>query len=532
MRKVFSWIIALTLVSNALMAQSDLSQGIKLIANENYGDATKFFEKVKSAEPKNGLPLYYLGKIQYALEKYDDASKLFNQAALLDKKCSLCAIGSAQMLLESGKTAEADKAFMVLAKKNKKSASTIAAIGDAFLYSRKPDYTKAITYLKQARDIDPKIGSIWAHLGDAYNKNSEAGNAMSAYETAVQKDKSNVEAFVSMGKIWRAGKNNDLSNENFEKAIALAPDFAPAYKELIENYIKQARYSKVTSLLEKYVPLAGTDIEAKVRLVKFLCFQAKDYDRAISEGEALKKVSNDYTINRWIGWSYIEKEKYEEGYQAMKAFVADVDAQPTTRKAFMLDYDYLAKAAMKTNRVDEALSTYEKVFQQDPSKAEEVYTNLAKTYYEAKDYGKAIEYFNKRDNIKTLNNNELYRLGQAYNQVKNYAQAEKAYRRYIELDQSFPNVYYALATVVAKQDPDQVTFPAIADYQKFIEVTNGVSDKSKLNKLIEESYMYIGAGLVKKDDNMGAKAAFESALSINPANADAANYIKILSGSK
>jgi tetratricopeptide (TPR) repeat protein len=530
MRKVFSLLVVSILSLGTLAAQSDLTVGIKHIANENYGDAVKFFESIASKEPKNGMPHYYLGKIKYALEDYIGASSLFDKGALLDKKCAACQIGQAQILLDNGKNLDADKKLMAIEKSNKKSASVMALIGDAYLYSTKPNVAKAISYLIKSRDMDPKVGSTWSHLGEAFNANNEPGNAMSSFEVAVTKDKKNVEALVAMAKIWRAGRQLDLSAEKLEEAVKQSPDYGPAYKDLIETYMRLEKYSKVTPLLEKYVTLAGSDEQAKVRLVKFLCFQAKDYERAIKEGEELKKTSKDYTINRWLGWSYIETGKFEEGYQLMKSFIAECEADPTKKKAFMLDYDYLAKAALNSNRTEEALAAYEKVFQQDPTKAEEVYTNLAKTYYDSKDYANAILYYNKRNEIKALNNSELFRLGQSFNQVKNYVEAEKTFRSYIALDQSFPNAYYALARAVANQDPDRVTYAAIPDYQKFLEVANVTEDKSKLEKSIIESYLYIGYGMVQKGDNVAAKSAFDSVLLINPLHEDAKKNSDILVG--
>ncbi len=530
MRRFLSVIVALVLLTNVAISQSDITQGIKLIANENYGDATKFFESVSVKEPKNGIPIYYLGKIQYALEDYSGASSLFDKAALLDKKCYLCQIGQAQILLDNGKSAEADKIMLSVEKACKKNAAGMAAIGDGYLFSKNPNYAKAITYLSKSRDMDPKVGSTWAHLGDSYNSSGENGNAMSSYEVAVQKDKTNVEALVSMGKIWRASKNMELAVQNLEEAVKLDPTYAPAYKELIETYIRMERYSKVTPLLEKYIPLAGSDEQAKVRLVKFLCFQAKDYERAISEGETLKKTSKDYTINRWMAWSFIELKRYEEGYTAMKQFIADDSLlDPLKRKVVMIDYDYLAKAALNTNRIDEALEIYQKLFKQDPTKAVEVYTSLAKTYFETKNYEKAAEYYNKRDSIKELNNAELYRLAQSYIQIKNFAAGEKSLRKYISIDTSFVPAFYLLARTVANQDPDRLTWAAIPEYQKYLQVANAQTDKSKFVKNMIDAYMYVGVGLVQKEDLAGAKAAFDNILLLDPANEEAKKNSEILS---
>ena len=91
--------------------------------------------------------------------------------------------------------------------------------------------------------------------------------------------------------------------------MKLNTDYAPAYKDLYELYIRERKFDKVVPLLDKYVTLVGNDIDAKVRLVKFLCFQAKGCDRAISEGQKLLTTNPEqYTLYRWLAWSYGEKK--------------------------------------------------------------------------------------------------------------------------------------------------------------------------------------------------------------------------------
>ncbi|HRO72344.1 MAG TPA: hypothetical protein PK611_01605, partial [Saprospiraceae bacterium] len=90
MRIVFSWAAVFFAMVQILTAQTDLTPGIKMISNENYSDATVFFEKIMKAEPRNGLPVYYLGKIKYELEDFGAAQELFDKAVTTDKKCALC----------------------------------------------------------------------------------------------------------------------------------------------------------------------------------------------------------------------------------------------------------------------------------------------------------------------------------------------------------------------------------------------------------------------------------------------------------
>ena len=59
---------------------------------------------------------------------------------------------------------------------------------------------------------------------------------MTAYETAVEKNKNEPETYVKMAKIWSSSKKYDLATEKLESAIAIAPDYALAYKDLYVHF--------------------------------------------------------------------------------------------------------------------------------------------------------------------------------------------------------------------------------------------------------------------------------------------------------
>jgi tetratricopeptide (TPR) repeat protein len=77
-------------------------------------------------------------------------------------------------------------------------------------------------------------------------------------------------AYIRIAHIWTGAKQYDTAVTYLKKAISLNPNDAQAYKDLIEIYIRLNKFDEVTPLLSKYVSLMGDDVEAKVRLVKFL----------------------------------------------------------------------------------------------------------------------------------------------------------------------------------------------------------------------------------------------------------------------
>lgn len=528
MKKLIISIFVVTLWANITMAQDATKEGIKYIANENYGEATKIFENL-AKDPKNATAHFYLGKIKYLLEDYTGAQAEYNKGLTISTKCAECSIGLAQLMLDNGKSLEATKSLESIYKSNKKNAAMIAMIGDAFLYSKKPDAAKAIEYLKLSRDLDPKVGQTWAHLGDAYILAGSNGEAMTAYEVAVEKDKTNVEAYISIAKIWKNSGQKPLAIETLEKAILLDPNFAPAYKDLIELYISSKKYEPVVALLDKYTQLAGTDVQAKVRLVKFLCFQAKDYERAILEGEKLIVTNpEEYTLYRWLAWSYFETGRFEESYQSNVKLFKALD-QDKTRKVFEEDYDYLARAAMKTGRFQEAEDAYNKFLNYNPDKKLEVYGIFAKSYYDSLKYTKAIYYYELKDSINSLNNTDLYFLGLSYFKNSSFKESDSIFTRILEKDSTYATGWLYRAKNNDKLDPDKVNFLARPFYLKFVEVAlANEKDKDKNKRGLLESYNYLAYHAVQTEDNIAAISYYESILLLDPNNENAKTNIEIL----
>jgi tetratricopeptide (TPR) repeat protein len=535
MKRLFSYVFfACVLLNTNISAQvgGDLAAGIKYLQNENYTEAMKVFEGL-AKDPKNAVAHYYIGQVKYALEDYKSAEAAYNKGYTISNKCNECAVGIAKMKMDAGADLEATKLVENLAKSNKKSASVLAMLGDAYLFSKKPNAKKAIEYYIKSRDIDPKVGSTWAHMGDAYNLTGDKGNAMTSYEVAVEKDKTNLEAYMSMAKIWANSRQLDLAIEKLEQAIKLVPDYAPAYKDMYELYIRARKFDKVVPLLEKYVSLSGSDIPAKVRLVKFLCFQAKDYDRAILEGEKLvaQKV-DDYTINRWLAWSYGEKEKWQECFDASNKLLAEV-AKDNNRKSFQSDYEYLAKAALKLNKLDEASKAYDKIIEFDPSKGEQIYGDFAKNYFDTKNYAKALEFYKKKGAVKALGSTDLYYVAMSHYNSGNMPDADAAFTKVVEATPTYVTGWVYKARIADKSDsadPATKTFVAKAAYQKVVEVASG--DKEKNKRVLLESYNYLAYAASQQNDTPGAIAYFESVLALDPTNATVADNLAILKGTK
>jgi tetratricopeptide (TPR) repeat protein len=512
------------------MAQvPSLKEGIKQMQNENYNAALNTFNAIAKSDPKNGTIYYYIGEVSYLTENSAEAEKAYKKGLSINTQCAECKVGLGKIALDQGKTAEADEYFLSASRLDKKNSEIFALIGTAYLYNKKPNGNKAVEYLSTARDMNPEVAWYWANLGEAYKMIGNNGEAMTAFQMAVEKDPTNSSAYVSMARIWKAAKQDSAAIRDLKKAIELAPDDAPPYKDLIELYIKNGEYSKVTPLLEKYVSLTGDDVEAKVRLVKFLTFQAKDYDRAIMEGEKLLKTNPEqYTVHRWLAWAYAEKGDFEHSLEHSNMLFDDIKKKED-RATFPSDYDYWAKAYFKLGNLDEASHIYRKYLELDPSRSQEINGMLAKAYFDAKNYEQATAYYLRKGAEKPLNVGDNYYLGLSYYYLDQDTLADSVLVKVLEVTPDHAASWLMRARIGNRLDTAEVKlFLSKEPYENYIRLAE--VDKEKNKKNLIEAYKYMAYYWVQKDDNKMAMTFYEKVLVLDPADVESIDNLKILKG--
>jgi len=508
-----------------------LQEGLKYLQNENYSAALSTFNAIAKSDPKNGTIYYYIGEVSYLTDDNAEAEKAYKKGLSINPQCAECKVGLGKLKLDEGKPAEAAEYFDSASRLDKKNAEIFALIGDAYLYNKKPNGNKAVENLSIARDMNPKVAKYWAHLGDAYKMIGNNGEAMTSFQTAVEKDPTTTSAYISMARIWAAAKQDSLAIPLLQKAIQLTPDDAQPYKDLIELYIKTGQYDKVTPLLDKYVALTGDDVDAKVRFIKFLTFQAKDYDRAILEGEKLLLTSPDqYTIHRWLAWSYAEKADYQHSYEHSVKLFEEI-GKKEGRATYPSDYDYWGKAAFKLGMLDEAAHIYRKYLEIDPTRAQEIYGMLAKGYLDAKNYEQAIAYYKRKGADKPLSVADNYYLGLAYYYADHDMQADSTFAKVLEVTPDYAQGHLMRARIGNRMDTSEVKlFLSKEHYENYAKYAS--VDKEKNKKNLIEAYNSLAYYWIQHDDNDKAKLYYELIIELDPANETALENLKLLKGQR
>jgi tetratricopeptide (TPR) repeat protein len=559
---------ALLLFACTIQAQTQLDVAKKQLVNENYGEARKTLTAFISAEKepsRQAEGYYWLGE-SYYIDLIDEnpqgamakSRAEYDKGLAIDKNNAFCLVGMGKLLLDAKNGKEAVKTFdqAIRSSKGRKfkegHPDIYMLIGDAYSNCTQKNYEQAVSNYGKAREIDPKNGLYCLRLGDAQMKKGDAGASMSAYECAADKDKTNAEVYQKKARIWMRASKFDLALEEIEKGLKIDPSFAPLYKDKVEVLMGLGKYNDVTGVLEKYIPLAGKDFDARLRFAKFLAYQAKDYTRSIAEAKKLiadapapdpanKDAINYKVANRWIAWSAFEKAMKIEGdsIKAGKktgpygdAWRALLQESNDASKALMLaipadrlvyyDYQYAAKSAQKLGNMDEAMAMYNKVMENDTSSACTIYGDLVQAYYEQKKYKEAFAMLDQKaaKGCKVAAGEYFYAMYYGY-ATQDFASGIKYADKYIEMVPGGSDGYHYKAMSQRKADTQEPpTFNAKDTYEKLVALHETKPDDRSKGYVVR-AYVYLAYYYGSQNDLVKVKDYAQKALAIEPTNEQA-----------
>ena len=227
----------------------------------------------------------------------------------------------------------------------------------------KGEYSKAISYLKTATELNPRDGYSFSYLCSAYYENGQYQEAIDACQKALniphgtaweQSDRDCLEAaYNKLGQI-------DLAISSRKKVIELSPDSS-----------------------RNFVVLGG------------YYYKNKQYDEAITADKRAIELKSDNDVAYYqVGVAYGMKKQYSE---AMKALQAAIEINPQMSDA----YHWMGNFLMEQNAYNEAAEEYKKGIKTSPSKPG-LHNFLAVAYYRSGRYDDAIATIDKAIELQTI----------------------------------------------------------------------------------------------------------------------------------
>ncbi|MGO1243725.1 MAG: tetratricopeptide repeat protein [Sphingobacterium sp.] len=335
--KLFLSLLMAGATLGTVSAQS-LKDAKEALAEEQFDKAKDILVKLTEKKAKKGENFFYLGKVHLVNDKVDSAAIVFNQGLTNDPKESLNTVGLGIVdLLKGDSTAAETKFSTAVSQLGRRDYLPLLYIGEAYNDAPKPNYTKSIEYLTQAKAKNEKDPAIFVALGDAYAGMGESSQAYVNYRDAEYMDPELLAPKIGQAVISRRAQAYDVVLEQLNALIGENPEYAPLYRELAETYYLSSlkapedQYREINlkgvEAYKKYLSLTGdSSIEAKTRYADFLVYSG-NYEELKTVAEELAQAPDvDAKVFRYLGYiAYNQDKDYAKAAEHMNALFSKVE---------------------------------------------------------------------------------------------------------------------------------------------------------------------------------------------------------------
>ncbi|MGP1501208.1 tetratricopeptide repeat protein [Bergeyella cardium] len=541
--------IALTAAAGFLFhlgfAQS-VQEGIQNVDSHKFGKAREIYNTMISSSPKDADNYFYLGNtyITQFEPNFSKAEEYFKKGLEINSKNYLNKIGLASIKLGKGDKSAITEIQNIVKDSREKDTEVLYRAAEALtMYEKNNAPDLAIDYLNKAIEKAQKNG-IPAHfyytLGDAYRLKKDAGKAMTAYDNAASVARNKASVFTRMASLWMAAQQWQQAKQNIDKAISADPSYAPVYKVKAAYDIRYQQNQLATQDLINYAKYADEDPYTQLEIAK-LFFTNEDYTNSKATlNKVFDKVDDVIKFKLKAYLDYADGE-YASAKQNMENFISKAEKeriQPSDQgllglidaglakdekdeaKKQQLLTESKAKIAIAKNAKDTTLKWDEELIKlSGSSAANEAAANAGPSSPEIEDLKKKVA-ANPQDT------DALFKLANAYQNVKNWNGAAFTWQKMINLLPDWAPAYYSQGYAYQQAKNNEMAKLSYENYISKITPAEVAANKEPL------SYAYFAvAYMVKDSDQQKAKAYVDKSLELNRTYQDAINLNQQLNSS-
>ncbi len=520
-----------------------VQEGIQNVDSHKFAKAREIYNTMITNTPKEADNYFYLGNtyITQFDPNFEKAGEFFKKGLEVDSKSYLNKIGLASIKLGKGDKSAIVEIQNIVKESREKDAEVLYSAAQALtMYDKFNAPDVAIDYLNKAVERSTKGGVpayYYYSLGDAYRLKKEPGKAMTAYDNASAVARNKASVFTRMGTLWMAAQQWQLAKENIDKAIAVDPTYAPAYKAKAAYSIKYQQNGIATNDLLNYAKYADEDPYTQLEISK-LFFTNEDYanSKAVLD-KVFDKVDDPikFKLKSYISYSdgnyaeakenmdkfmtSVDKSRIQDGDQGLLGLIdagLAKDETDATKKAALLAESKtkiaIAKAAKDTTmKWDEELAKLIGGGGASQAKADAGPTNPT------------IEALKKAIITNPQDTDSLFKLATAYQDVENWDGAVLSWQKMINLLPDWSPAYYSQGYAYQKADNNEMAKVA---YENFIAKVK--PEEQEANKETLSYALFAIAYMVKDTDVAKAKSYVAKSVALNPGYQDAVNLNKVL----
>lgn len=541
MKRTLSLFFAAIVLVSSAFAQS-IEEGKKFMYYERFASAKDVFQKLVAAKPSDAEAAYWLGQAYLGLDDAANAKKTYQTAMGANPTAPLLLAGMGQIQLMEGDATGARNNFEMAVNNTKsKDIEVLHAVGRANVNTKAGDANYAIMQMMKATTLKGfKDASLWITISDAHFKNVNGGEAVLALKNALALNPNLAAAKYKEGVIYETQKNREFFLPAYEEAVRLDPAYGPAQYALY-RYWYFRDVAKAEGYLNGFIAAIDPDDQNEYYRIDLKYASEKFADAVKMSDDLINKVGADVIrprIYRLKAYSYFKLGDMANAKASIDEFFKKAKPADVVPK----DYEVLGDIMAATPGSEaQSYAYYEKAMEADTSSENKAsYLQKAVDFAKKQKDKKATAYWLEKqyNTKKNPSNLDLYNLGRAIFDAgdadfNNYRKAYDLFGTYTTKYPDQPYGYYWQARCAWSIDTNMMNSMANPHFEKFIEVATVSKDSVSLRPQVKVAYKYfIGYNIFVKKDYPTAIVFCDKILAIDPADKDAIEYKRQLSGGK
>lgn len=290
-------------------------------------------------------------------------------------------------------------------------------------------YEEALQAYETSLDTNPNNPNAWQGKGDTLQALKRYQDALEAYDEAIQIDPNSWQTWMRRAEILeKLGRDTEAIN-SYEKVLNLSDDSWQAWQHLGELQIKLKQYSDAIISLDKSLKLNPNEAWSWYQMGLALQ-NLKQNDEAINAYDKAVNLNPNFPqvwyqkANIYMNW-----EKYNE---AVDNYAKAVQFQPNLYQAWYSQ----GIALNRLNRYGEALKVFEKATQIQ-SLSFEAWYQKAWTLHSLKRYAEAVNAYTTAIKLQPKNEQAWYNKANSLYNLGDYQQAITAYQQVVSLEKNY-----------------------------------------------------------------------------------------------
>lgn len=398
----------------------------KILGNLN--NAADLFAEVIRKDGSNHAAMYELANIYAEQKKYSDALFFIRSAYKLDAKNEWYAMSFAEILQKNGKFEESATVYEQLLKDKPDRLDYYFEWASALIYANKlPDAIKvldkleakigvnkdvvmqkqrlymqlgktdkAIAEVQKLIDESPKDAQAYGMLAELYQNIGQKEKALEIYNKVLEIDPENPYIHLSLADYYRTNGDKEKSVAELKKAfgnkkldIDTKIQILASYYALIELHPEMKEQALEMSRL--LIESSPEEPRAHAVYGDFL-IQDKQYDKALDEYKLAKKLgAKEFTVAQQLMFLESQLQRWDSLLTESEETISNFPDQP-------LGYFFNGLANSQKKKYADAvksLNTGVKLIVDNKKLEGQFYSSLGEAYNELKDYAKSDESFEK-----------------------------------------------------------------------------------------------------------------------------------------